>query len=68
MRKILRRMAKVRMAWAGYSHVNRCMSVGRWREFVDAYPVNLYTGKKMQRHFHGKKRGRGHWSDCVYQY
>ena len=40
MRKILRNMAKAKMAQMGYSKIN-------WREIIGAYPVNLFTGKKM---------------------
>lgn len=39
MRKILRNMAKAKMAQMGYSKIN-------WREIIGAYPVNLFTGKK----------------------
>lgn len=45
MRKILRNMAKAKMAQMGYSKVNKRMR-GNWREIIGAYPVNLFTGKK----------------------
>ncbi len=65
MRKLLRRMAKVRMKQMGYSKVNTWMSQ-HWREIVGAYPVNLVTGKKMSkgfRDFRGKKQyNAGHYS------
>lgn len=58
MRKILRNMAKARMAQMGYSTVNRRMSHGRWRGIVGAYPVSLLTGKKMSKSFRGHKRNK----------
>lgn len=58
MRKILRSMAKAKMTKMGYSKVNKRMSKGRWREIVGAYPVNVFTGKKMPKSFRGSKRTR----------
>ena len=58
MRKLLRNMAKARMKKMGYSKVNKRMDRGRWREIVGAYPVNLFTGKKMPKSFHGRKRNK----------
>ncbi len=57
MRKILRNMAKAKMAQMGYSKINKRMR-GNWREIIGAYPVNLFTGKKMSKSFHGRKRNK----------
>ena len=57
MRKILRNMAKAKMAQMGYSKVNKRMR-GNWREIIGAYPVNLFTGKKMSKSFRGRKRNK----------
>ena len=57
MRKILRNMAKAKMAQMGYSKINKRMR-GNWREIIGAYPVNLFTGKKMSKNFHGRKRNK----------
>lgn len=57
MRKLLRNMAKAKMAQMGYSKVNKRMR-GNWREIIGAYPVNLFTGKKMSKSFHGRKRNK----------
>lgn len=57
MRKILRNMAKAKMAQMGYSKINKRMR-GNWREVIGAYPVSLMTGKKMSRSFHGRKRNK----------
>lgn len=57
MRKILRNMAKAKMAQMGYSKVNKRMR-GNWREIIGAYPVNLFTGKKMSKSFYGRKRNK----------
>lgn len=62
MRKLLRKMAKAEMKRRGSAHINRQMAVGRWREFVGAYPTNIITGKKMAKNYHGNKRFKpGHW-------
>lgn len=62
MRKILRKMAKANIKRNGAAHINRQMAVGRWREYVGAYPVNIITGERMSKNFHGSKRYRkGHW-------
>lgn len=45
------------MAQMGYSKVNKRMR-GNWREIIGAYPVNLFTGKKMSKSFHGRKRNK----------
>lgn len=58
MRKFLRNMAKAKMKEMGYSKINKRMDRGRWREIVGAYPVNLFTGKKMSMNFHGRKRNK----------
>lgn len=68
MRKILRSMAKAKMAEMGYDKVNKRMGNGQWRRAIDAYPTNLRTGKKMQPGYVGTKRGKGHRKDCVYSY
>lgn len=57
MRKFLRNMAKAKMKEMGYSKVNKRMR-GNWREIIGAYPVNLFTGKKMSKSFHGRKRNK----------
>lgn len=58
MRKILRNMAKAKMAQMGYSKINKRMRKGYWREIIGAYPVNLVTGKKMSKNFRGRKRNK----------
>lgn len=58
MRKILRNMAKVKMKEMGYSKVNKRMHRGYWREVIDVYPINLFTGKKMAKSFRGRKRNK----------
>ena len=62
MRKILRNMARAKMAQMGYSKVNK--RLGRsWRDLTNAYPVNVITGEKMHRSFHSRKRNkRGSYS------
>lgn len=61
MRKMLRNMAKAKMARMGYSKVNSRMR-GHWREIVGAFPVNVFTGKEMSKNFHGKKKYKaGHY-------
>lgn len=57
MRKILRNLAKAKMTQMGYSKVNKRMR-GNWREIVGAYPVNLFTGKKMSKSFRGRKQNK----------
>ncbi len=62
MRKLLRNMAKAKMAQMGYSKINKRMNRGRWRDIVGAYPVNLITGAPMSKGFLGKKKYKaGHW-------
>lgn len=56
MRKLLRNMAKAKMARMGYSKINKCMDNDRWCEVIGAYPVNVVTGKRMSKSFHGKKK------------
>lgn len=56
MRKLLRNMAKAEMVRRGYSKPNRAMSHGRWRSFVNAYPMSVDTGKRMKKSFYGKKK------------
>ena len=46
MRKHLRRKAKYLMSTDGVTKINRCMSFGRWRRIIDAYPD--FYGKKRQ--------------------
>ncbi len=61
MRKMLRNMAKAKMAQMGYSKINKRMRYN-WRELVGAFPVNVVTGKEMSKSFHGKKRYKaGHY-------
>lgn len=57
MRKLLRNMAKAKMKKMGYSKVNYRIR-GYWREIVVAYPVNLLTGKKMDKSFRGRKKNK----------
>ena len=57
MRKILRNMAKAKMAQMGYSKINKRMR-GNWREIIGAYPVNIITGQQMSKSFHGRKRNK----------
>lgn len=62
MRKLLRSMAKAKMARMGYSKINKRMRRGQWRELTGAYPVNVVTGEKMTRSFRGLKKYKpGHW-------
>ena len=73
MRKLLRSMAKFRMMKNGTTKVNKRMSNGRWRRYIDAYPTNAITGKKMTSTFIGTKNGRQHHKkqrreDCAYIY
>lgn len=68
MRKMLRNMAKAKMARNGVTKINKRMSHGRWRRYINAYPVNAVTGAGMPRDFLGKKRGKGHRDDCLYRY
>lgn len=58
MRKLLRSMAKAEMVRRGYSKVNRRMShsYGGWRTVINAYPINLVTGKKMAGNYRGQKK------------
>ena len=58
MRKFLRNMARAKMKRMGYSKINKRMDRGRWREIVGAYPVNLFTGKKMSMNFRGRKKNK----------
>ena len=51
MRKILRNMAKAKMAQMGYSKIN-------WREIIGAYPVNIITGQQMSKSFRGRKKNK----------
>ena len=57
MRKILRNMARAKMAQRGYDSINKRMRY-HWRDIVKAYPTNVVTGKKMPKDFHGSKRNR----------
>lgn len=62
MRKLLRNMAKNKMAQMGYSKINKRMRNGFWRQVIGAYPTNVVTGKKMTAGFHGKKKYKaGHY-------
>lgn len=56
MRKLLRSMAKAEMVRRGYSKVNRRIGYGSWRAVINAYPINLVTGKKMARNYRGQKK------------
>lgn len=56
MRKLLRNMAKAKMAQMGYSWPNKRMRHGQWRQLVGAYPVSLTTGKQMKKGWYGKKK------------
>lgn len=47
MRKLLIAMAKAEMKKKGIAKVNRCMSGGRWRDFIGAYPG--FLGSKKQK-------------------
>lgn len=69
MRKLLRSMAKSYLRSHGASHVNKVMSNGRWRQFVGAYPVNVVTGERMPKNFHGRKKYRpGSYCNNLYFY
>lgn len=62
MRKLLRNMAKAKMAQMGYSKINKRMRYGQWQQISNAYPVNVVTGQEMSKGFHGKKKYKsGHW-------
>lgn len=58
MRKMLRNMARAKMAREGYSKVNKRMGNGFWRKVVNAYPTNVISGKKMSKNYHGHKRNK----------
>ena len=63
MRKLLRSMAKAEMVRRGYSKVNRRIGYGSWRPVINAYPINLVTGKKMAGNYRGQKKyPKGHTS------
>ena len=73
MRKMLRSMAKARMMKNGTTKINKRMSDGRWRRYVNAYPVNAITGKKMPNTFIGSKKSGvdhkvQHRKECMYSY
>ena len=62
MRKLLRNMARTKMAQTGYSKINKRMGNGRWRQVIGASPTNVITGEKMTGGFRGKKKYKaGHW-------
>lgn len=67
MRKILRNMAKAKMAQMGYSKINSRMRL-HWREIVGAYPVNIITGKKMTRNYRGRKRNKAGSYSSLFAY
>lgn len=67
MRKMLRNMAKAKMARMGYSKVNKRMKY-HWREIVGAYPVNLITGMKMSKSYHGRKRNKAGSYSSLFAY
>lgn len=48
MRKLLRNMAKAKMAQMGYSKINKRMGNGLWRQVIGAYP--WYLSKYCIRH------------------
>lgn len=56
MRKLLRAMAKAEMKKRGVAKVNRCMSGGRWRDFIGAYPG--FLGSKQQKKAHRNGLGQ----------
>ena len=58
MRKLLRQMAKAQMKKMGSDKINKRMSHGRWRQFVGAYPINVVSGKKMEKGYRGQKQYR----------
>lgn len=63
MRKLLRSMTKAEMVRRGYSKVNRRIGYSSWRAVINAYPINLVTGKKMAGNYRGQKKyPKGHTS------
>lgn len=68
MRKLLRSMAKAEMSRRGYSKVNKRLSYGSWRKIVNAYLMNLKTGRRMKRYFVGNKRYPKCWRNPVFAY
>lgn len=56
MRRLLRTMAKAKMARRGYSKVNKRMSRGRWREVLKIVPTEARTGRKLGYDFLGRKK------------
>ena len=51
------------MVRRGYSKVNRRIGYGSWRPVINAYPINLVTGKKMAGNYRGQKKyPKGHTS------
>lgn len=68
MRKLLRNMARTRMKRLGYSKVNKRMGHGRWREIVNAYPINVATGMKMPKGYRGNKRSKAGTRSSLFAY
>lgn len=67
MRKLLRSMAKAQMKKMGVDKINKRMSY--WRKLIDAYPINIVTGEKMQEGYHGpKKQKRGNGGNHLFYY
>ena len=58
MRKLLRQMAKEQARKLGATKVNKAIGNGRWRQLVNAYPINRLTGKEMGKNYHGRKHYR----------
>lgn len=56
MRKLLRSMAKAEMKRRGYAKINRCMSNGRWRDIIGAYPGFLGSKKQKKAHRDGPRQ------------
>lgn len=66
MRKMLRSIAKARMARKGYTRINRRMSAGWWRRHVNAYPLNVETGARMSIDFCGRAKNNKRQGQFTY--
>ena len=56
MREMIRKVAKAKLRRMGYkSHINRTVGQ-RWREVMNAYPIDIMTGERMPKGYIGRKR------------
>lgn len=68
MRKILRRIAKARMAKRGIQHINKHFRAWNWRGAVNAYPIDCMTGKRMNRNYVGQKKHQSRYANHLFVY